>query len=148
MQDFSELSNDEIVLRLVRETPADLAREWLPGMFYDILLKPSLQKIGNIDLRIGYTLSVARYGGNFAYGIDPPFRGHHYAGLACILLKQVARAKGMDVIWITCNPDNWPSRKTCEWIGATLVEIVDLPEDNDQYREGERQKCRYRWILY
>jgi hypothetical protein len=49
--------------------------------------------------------------------------------------------------FITCNPDNWPSRKTCEWIGATLVEIVDLPPENDQYKEGERQKCRYRWIL-
>ena len=40
----------------------------------------------------------------------------------------------MDVLWITCNPDNWPSRKTSEWIGATLVEIVDLPPENDQYK--------------
>jgi hypothetical protein len=25
-----------------------------------------------------------------------------------------------------------------------LVEIVDLPEDNDMYQKGERRKCRYR----
>jgi len=24
-----------------------------------------------------------------------------------------------------------------------LVEIVDLPEDNDMYQKGERRKCRY-----
>ena len=27
--------------------------------------------------------------------------------------------------------------------GAELVEIVDLPEDNDMYQKGERRKCRY-----
>ena len=73
---------------------------------------------------------------------------HHYAGKACKLLRQIAVTYGMDVLWITCNPDNWPSRKTCEWIGATLVEIVDLPPENYQYKKGERRKCRYRWILY
>jgi predicted acetyltransferase len=47
-------------------------------------------------------------------------------------------------VWITCDPDNIASRKTCELAGARLVEIVDLPEDTDMYREGMRQKCRYR----
>ena len=28
-----------------------------------------------------------------------------------------------------------------------MTEIVDLPTDNDMYREGERQKCRYRFDL-
>jgi hypothetical protein len=49
-----------------------------------------------------------------------------------------------DVKWITCNLDNIASRKTCELAGARLVEIVDLSEDTDMYRKGERQKCRYR----
>lgn len=29
-----------------------------------------------------------------------------------------------------------------------LVEIVDLPPENDQYEQGERQKCRFRFIVY
>jgi predicted acetyltransferase len=50
----------------------------------------------------------------------------------------------LQTVWITCNPDNWASRRTCELAGAELVEIVDLPEDNDMYRKGKRRKCRYR----
>jgi hypothetical protein len=34
-------------------------------------------------------------------------------------------------------------RRICERLGATLAEIVPLP-DNDMYLEGEREKCRYR----
>ncbi len=53
----------------------------------------------------------------------------------------------MSSLWITCDPSNTPSRKTCELAGGTLVEIVDLPEDHDLYRAGGRQVCRYRFAL-
>lgn len=142
------LADSEIELRLVKDVPGNPAKEWLHALHYDIVHLDSQENIGHIDIRLGYTLSVVRYGGHFGYGINPDWRGRHYAGKACRLLVPIARDHGMDVLWITCNPDNWPSRKTCEWIGATLVEIVDLPPENDQYQEGERQKCRYRWIVY
>ena len=45
----------------------------------------------------------------------------------------------MSKLYITCNPDNIPSRKTCEKLGLILEEIVDLPEDNEMYKEGERK---------
>lgn len=53
----------------------------------------------------------------------------------------------MENIIITCNPDNIPSKKTCEYVGAKLNAIVDLPPHNDMYIEGERQKCIYEWSL-
>lgn len=53
----------------------------------------------------------------------------------------------MDSLTITCNPDNVPSRKTCEKAGLNLKEIVDLPPHNEMYRNGEIQKCIYEWIL-
>jgi tagatose 1,6-diphosphate aldolase len=145
---MNQLTDGEIILRLIREVPAVPAEQWLRAFHYGISLVNAKEVIGYIDIRLGYTLDVVRYGGHLGYRVEPAWRGHHYAGKACHILKQVAIDHGMDVIWITCNPDNWPSRKTCEWIGATLVEIVDLPPDNDQYRRGDRQKCRYRWILY
>ena len=49
----------------------------------------------------------------------------------------------MTELWITCNPDNLASRRTCELAGAEFMGIVDLPPDSDMYLEGERQKCRY-----
>jgi tagatose 1,6-diphosphate aldolase len=60
------------------------------------------------------------------------------------LLFPFARRHGFKTIYITCNPDNRASRRTCERLGATLVEIIKLPPDNDMYQDGEREKCRYR----
>ena len=87
------------------------------------------------------------YGGHIGYGVLPRYRGHRYAARACKLLFPLARRHGLNPLWITCNPDNIASRRTCELAGGKLVEIVDLPEDIDMYQAGERQKCRYRFDL-
>jgi predicted acetyltransferase len=50
-------------------------------------------------------------------------------------------------VWITCNPENVASRRTCELAGGQLIDIVDLPPETDMFKEGERQKCRYRFAL-
>jgi predicted acetyltransferase len=142
------LTDGEIGLELVTQVPGDPTKQWAPTNHYKIHKVDTKEKVGQIDLRLGYTWDLVHYGGQIGYGIHEAFRGHHYAAKACLLLKPVAQQHSMDVLWITCNPDNWPSRKTCESIGATLVEIVDLPESSDMYRAGERQKCRYRWIIY
>ena len=53
----------------------------------------------------------------------------------------------MNKLIITCNPENYPSRKTCEKAGLKLKDIVELPPYNDLYLDGERQECIYEWIL-
>ena len=53
----------------------------------------------------------------------------------------------MDYLYITCNPENTASRKTCEYAGGVLEGVVDVPEDNDMYQRGERKKCIYRFVL-
>ena len=63
---------------------------------------------------------------------------------ACQLLFGLARRHGLSELWITCNPDNIASRKTCERLGAEYVETVSLPRDHVLYQRGEREKCRYR----
>ena len=79
--------------------------------------------------------------------MEEPYRGNHYAGKACRLLFHLAKRHGMDYLVITCNPDNYPSRKTCEYAGGILREIVDLPEDNDMRRDGETRKCIYEFTI-
>jgi predicted acetyltransferase len=145
---LSPLANDEIALRLREDRPGDPVREWVRSLHYDIYRRGEPVRVGHLDLRLGYTLNLVRYGGHIGYGIDAAWRGGHYAGQACRLIVPVAVAHGMDVVWITCNPDNWASRKTCLWVGAQLVEEVELPPENDMYARGDRRKCRYRWVLY
>ena len=64
-----------------------------------------------------------------------------------VRVANLAKKHGINPVWITCNPDNWASRRTCEIAGGKLIEIVDIPKHNDQYKIGERQKCRYRFDL-
>jgi tagatose 1,6-diphosphate aldolase len=87
------------------------------------------------------------YAGHIGYRVHAEYRGHHYAARSVRLLIPLARAHNLGTLWITCNPDNWPSRRACELAGLELVEIVDLPPTIDMYYQGERQKCRYRLKL-
>ncbi|QJD79297.1 GNAT family N-acetyltransferase [Spirosoma rhododendri] len=136
-----------IELLLERITPADPATGRVLAEHYDIVEKASGQTVGTIRLRLSDTDDIRLYAGHIGYRVEEAFRGHHYAAQACMLLKTIALQRGFGELWITCDPDNWPSRRTCERIGAKLIEIIDLPEDLDMYLDGERQKCRYRWQL-
>lgn len=139
------LKTDEIMLRLSRTAEENPEKNWVPAYYFDICL-PDGQKIGVCDLRIGHNQNLY-YGGNIGYAVDAEHRGHHYAAKACRLLFALAKKHELGYLIITCNPDNWPSRKTCEYAGGTLLEICDLPEDNDMYLEGERSKCIFRFEL-
>lgn len=144
--DIKYLTDGELDLILEAEILSENIRGYVPSYEYNIHLHDSTKKIGRINLRIGNNENIF-YGGNIGYIIDPEYRGKHFAAKACEIVKKVALAHGMDKLTITCNPDNYPSRRTCERIGAQLMEIVDLPPHNDLYGRGERQKCRYEWIL-
>ncbi len=115
---------------------------WVPMYRFDITVDG--ERVGGIDFRLGSSDFIVRFAGQVGYGIEERHRGHRYAARSLRLLAPLARAHGMVPLWITCNPDNLASRRTCELAGAELVEIVDLPVDCDMYAKGDRQKCRYR----
>jgi tagatose 1,6-diphosphate aldolase len=98
---------------------------------------------GAIGFRIGSNHTIEMYYGHFGYHVYPPARGHHYAERACRLLLPLAYRHGLRTLWITCNPDNYASRRTCERLGARLVSIVPVPEEDALYVRGDREKCRY-----
>lgn len=142
--DTDFLKTDEIQLVLEKTVEADPAKNWLPAYHFAIC-DPEGVKMGVCDLRIGHNENVY-YGGNIGYRVEEAFRGRHYAGKACLLLFELARRHGLDYLIITCNPDNWASRKTCQYAGGTLVEIAELPEDNAMRVEnGETEKCIYKF---
>lgn len=143
--DTEFLKNEEIQLILEKTVETDPVKNWLPAYHFFICDKIGV-KMGVCDLRVGYNERVY-YGGNIGYRVHPAHRGRHYAGKACLLLFQLAEKHGMEYLYITCNPENMASRKTCEFAGGVLEGIVELPPDNDMYLEGERQKCIYRFSL-
>ena len=141
--DTGFLANDEIQLCLQKTVNGNAEKGWLPAYHFAICDIQG-REMGVCDLRIGHNLNTY-YGGNIGYRIHEEYRGHHYAGKACFLLFELAKKHDMDYLIITCNPDNCASRKTCEYVGCHLVEIIELPEDNEMRLEnGVTKKCIYR----
>ncbi len=144
--DTSFLQSDEIKLVLERTAEADPVRKWVPAYHFGIYNKQG-ERMGSCDLRIGYSDGLY-YGGHIGYAVDEAHRGRHYAAKACELLFSLAKKHGMDHLFITCDPDNLPSRRTCEYLGGELLEIAELPEDNDmRLRDGDTEKCVFRFAL-
>jgi tagatose 1,6-diphosphate aldolase len=139
------LVDGELELHLVERTLGDPIRNRVPQYRWDI--KADGLRVGSISFRVGHTEYIERYAGHIGYGIDHEYRGHHYAARSVVLVLPVAASHGFRVVWVTCNPENVASRRTCELAGGQLIDIVDLPVDIDMYKEGERQKCRYRFVL-
>lgn len=102
---------------------------------------------GAVALRIGSSKDLRMYYGHVGYHVYPPFRGRHYAERAVRLLLPLARSHGIDPLWITTNPENQASRRTCERLGAELAEIVPVPRRHPLYLRGDHAKCRYRLDL-
>ena len=143
--DTSDLRTEEIFLRLDKTCDAQPEKQWVPAYYFDICL-PDGTKIGYCDLRLGYNEKLY-IGGNIGYGIDEPYRGHHYAAKACALLFDLARKHGMKYLIITCQPDNFASARTCELAGGVYQETADIPEDHNMYDEGYRKVKIYRFEL-
>jgi predicted acetyltransferase len=128
--------------------PADAMLQRVPAYHFWMKLSDEanlpIKFAGGISLRIGSNPDLERYVGHIGYGVYPPARGHHFAERSCRLLFPLARWHGLFTVWITCNPENLASRRTCERLGATLVEIVPVPKDHALYARGDHAKCRFR----
>lgn len=86
-------------------------------------------------------------GGNIGHGIDEPYRGHHFAAKACMLLFRLAEKHGMNYLTVSCQPSNKASSKTCEIAGGEYVGTANIPEDHKMYAKGYRQVMVYRCVL-
>ena len=139
------LRSDEITLVLEKTVDGNDEKGWVPAYHFAICDDRGT-KMGVCDLRIGHNDNLY-YGGNIGYSVAEEYRGHHYAGKACLLLFELARKHDLEYLIITCNPDNYASRKTCEYAGGELLEIVELPEDSDMRDKGESEKCIFRFQL-
>jgi len=142
--DPGELVDGELRLVLEREREAEPDKGYVPAYDFALRLDGVTAHAGRVQLRAVCTPHLELYGGYFGYAVEPEYRGRRLAERAVRLLLPLARRHGIDPVWITCNPDNGPSRRTLERLGAQLVELIALPAGTDMYERGERHKCRYR----
>ena len=146
-RDPGPLRDGDLTLSLDYRSPSDPGRGWIP--VYHFGLRVDGRRVGGIELRVGRG-AVERAPGHLGYFVVPESRGRGYAERAGRLLLPLAHAHGLDPLWITCDADNGPSRRTCERLGAVLVETTPPPQ-RDGTREAPpgtpRAICRYRLDL-
>ena len=116
----------------------------VPRYEFDIMVDDLL--VGGIDLRVGYSISYYVVG-QIGYGIEEQFRGNGYATKACFALLPLLKTHGFKRILLTTDEDNVASRRSCEKVGALLIETIDTPEWSCIYEDGQRRTSIYEWII-
>lgn len=140
--DTTDLRNQEIYLSLYKTADENTEKGYVPAYYFKIVRCSDDAEVGECDLRIGHNDNT-KYGGNIGYEIYEPFRGNRYASKACKLLLILANKHKMGKVIITCSPENIASRKTCEYSGAQLIGIVDVPTWHEIYKSGQKKTCQY-----
>jgi tagatose 1,6-diphosphate aldolase len=140
------LVDGDLELMLIGRHPGDPLKGYVPCYEFEMRRTDTTQRLGLIRLRVG-PARVLRCPGQIGYEVDEPHRGHRYAARSCRLLLPLARAHGLRAVWLTVDPRNLPSQRTCAIIGARYVETVRIPKDHEMYRNGARFRRRYRLDL-
>jgi predicted acetyltransferase len=140
--DPGRLVDGELELVLIETTPGNSVTGHAPE--YSFQMRVRGKNAGHISLRVADYPRILMYAGHIGYTVLPEYQGNHYAERACRLLLPLSKAHDQTTVWITCNPENVPSRRTCERLGAELVEIVELPLEESRRMQGATRKCRYR----
>jgi len=133
------LRDGDLELVLTATQPGDAKRGLVPQYEFEMRLVGSGTKVGHLHFRIGLTGELKRFGGNLGYDVEAAYRGHRYAARACRLIFPLARQHGLRELWVTCAPENTPSRRTCEIIGAKHLDTVSAEASPGQ----PRPTCRY-----
>ena len=137
------LVDGDLELVLVKTTPADPVKGYSPGYAFKMRHPGGVRTMGLIRLRIDSAAKL-RYPGHIGYEVRKRYRGHRYAARAACLILQLASKHGLTTVWLTVDPKNIASQKTCDIIGARYVETVRLPKTHEMYTQGARYRRRYR----
>lgn len=136
------LQDGELSLALIARQSAAESVWKVPAYIFQMRRAPDSIPVGRISFRAGDSEWVVRYAGHIGYSVETPYRGRRFAERSCRLLMPFIRLHRHE-LWITCGPDNPPSRRTIERLGAIFVETLDVPPEYPMPEGAIRQRCRY-----
>ncbi len=102
-----------------RRTPRPAG--WVNGTYLWILEGDTV--LGRISLRHSLTPWLLEVGGHIGYAVRPSARRRGHATAALRLMLDVAAARGIDPVLVTCDDDNVGSRKVIEANGGVLEDV-------------------------
>ncbi len=137
------LSHGGISLRFAKIVPGEPSHGIVPYYHFRIIASDGVD-VGHINFRVGDTEHVRVCAGHVGFEVLEAHRGHGYAFAACQAIAPFV-ASVYDAVTITCDPDNYASRRTIERLGAHFVDEVAVPPHDPHYQRGSRRKRRYKW---
>ena len=141
--DPGTLIDAELELKLEETCPYKPEKGYVPEYKFAMVNIRTRAIMGEIRLRVGLTKTLNTFGGYIGYEVDEPYRGHRYAARSCCLLVPLIQRLEIQPVVITCAPDNLPSVKTIESLGAERVGIKNVEIEPDVFR----LTSIYHWYL-
>ncbi|MDD2562089.1 MAG: GNAT family N-acetyltransferase [Eubacteriales bacterium] len=141
-----ELMGKGFALRLAASGQRDKESGIEAGFTFDIIPPNGRRSAGYVSVRLGESPELY-YLGHIGYRVYEGYRGQGYAARAVGRLMPLMRGMGLNSIVITTDPDNMPSRKTCENLGCVLERVAQVPPQYQPVCMMSKAKCRYILIL-
>lgn len=127
-------------LKLQEYVHENLPKGFTPYYIYSMIVND--EEVGRITVRVGSDLEHY-YDGHIGYTVFEEYRGHHYAYLGCLLLKNMIE---FDHLIITCDPHNKASQRTIEKLGCQYIETKTIPQHLKKFFDkNEKEKMIYIW---
>lgn len=141
--DSGILIDAELELELEETCPYKPEKGYVPEYKFAMVNTSSRAVLGRISLRVGLTKKLNTFGGHIGYEVDEPYHGRRYAARSCRLLVPLIQRLGICPVVITCAPDNLPSARTIESLGAERVKIKNVEIEPGVFR----LTSIYHWYL-
>lgn len=138
---YAILIDDNMELKLIEFHPGNDVE--IPFYWYEIMPKEINKPVGKISIRLGNNYH-SYYNGHIGYEVDEEYRGHGFSYQAAKLVLPVAKAYGMEFIYLVCDEDNVASYKTIEKLGGVLLEVAVPPKDYFGWYEGHSAQRIYK----
>lgn len=140
-RNYKIIKGDTLTLKLIETCIGD--DKIIPFYYYDIYLNSISCPVGKISIRIGYN-EHSYFNGNIGYEIDEPFRGNGYAKIAVMMTYSVAKFHGMTQLIVTCDENNYSSKRVISKLGGTHIETITPPKNYVFYYDGIPKQSIYR----
>jgi tagatose 1,6-diphosphate aldolase len=141
--DPSILVDGELELKLKETHPYDPETGFVPDYLFEMVNTSTNAVMGTINLRVGLNDRLREFGGHIGYEVAEQFRGKRYAARSCRLLIPLMRQLAINPVVITCDPENIPSVKTIESLGAGLQVTKEVEIEPQVYR----MTSIYHWLI-
>ena len=97
---------------------------YVPSEVFLALREDDDKVVGIIDYRRQLTEFLLKYGGNIGYSVLPGERRKGYAGEMLALMLPICRKFGAEKVLLTCDGDNFASKRTIIKNGGVLENAV------------------------